>query len=378
MMIMNLEIDMPQLWPPLDDVRRALGRTPLQEAEPAPVAAPGTEMLAPAFVIPSLPAALAELAQARSQLAQWSTTETWNSGDLVAVTSGRSVIHGVLLDHQLTPQCAAGPRLWRGWLAVAEADWAGAYDVLLEPDDEPFDPVAGVIQAWNPVRVCETAAPRLGRLSAARLAAVRAVQDESAGRVASDLAHMPPRPGFIGLRSAGGFSVLTGTPLARTDLRRDYQSLYRDAARQLSRENQAAAAPGPARAPARSVWARLRGWLLPQSSWRPLFAGAAALLFAAVLLPALLPGGGPFTSSSDDVRFRSPAGSAAVSAVSVLGVRWRDDADADAVAELMLSVHGEVAEGPDAAGVWRIAVPDAAAAQRVLLASPLVAEVIVP
>lgn len=375
MKIMELEIDMPQLWPPLDDVRRALRGE--AEQPPAAAAAPpaaGPDPLAQQPpVISTVPAVLLDLAQTRRELASWSAAEVWNSGDIVAVTSQQGVIHGVLLDHQLAQDDPTRPHLWRGWLAVAEADWAGPYDVLLEPDDEPFDPISGVIQAWNPVHVREQVAPRLGRLTAARLAAVRAVQDESAGRVDSDLGQVLPQPGFIGLRSAGGFSVLTGTPLARLDPRRDYQALYRDAAQELGRQSAAVAAP--ASVPATSAWSRLRGWLLPQSSWRPLLAGVSALLFAAVLIPVLLPTGGQMQPSGDDVRLRSAADP---SEESVLGVRWRDDADADAVAELMLQVHGEVADGPDAAGVWRIVVPDGAVAQRALLASPMVAEVIVP
>jgi hypothetical protein len=59
-------------------------------------------------------------------------------------------------------------------------------------------------------------------------------------------------------------------------------------------------------------------------------------------------------------------------------VRWRDAADAGDIAVLLHSFGGEIVGGPNAAGRWQVRVPDAAVAQRAMLASPLVAEVVSP
>lgn len=366
----TLEMDMPLLWPPLDEIRRALAAP--APADATPQAAPHAPRQGLAPDVPALPQALRELAEARSILAAWPATDPWNSGDIVALANGRGVVLGVLLDQQQAGPGSAHGALWRGWLTAPEADWAGPSDVLLEPGDAPFDPVAGVVQSWNTVQVREAVAPRLGRLSAARLAAMRAVQDEGAGRGTGAVGAMVPRPGFIALRSAGGFPVLTGTPLAAEDPRADYQALYREAARDLAHASAAAALASEA-PPGRSAWSILKSWLssggLPL---RPALAGMAALLLVLVMAPVLMPSAPVVSPPSDEIRFRSVAPPAA----SELGVRWRENADADAVAALLLRIGGDVVEGPNAAGLWRIRVSDAAVAQRVLLASPEVAEVV--
>lgn len=367
---MTLEMDMPLLWPPLDEIRRALDPpAPAAAAPDAPGLAPDADA---APEVPELPPALRELAEARSTLATWPATDPWNGGDIVALDKGQGLVLGVLLDQQQAGPGAAQGALWRGWLTAPEADWAGPFDVLLEPGDAPFDPVAGVVQTWNPVQVRETPAPRLGRLSAARLAAMRAVQDESSGRIDDSVAAVAPRPGFIALRSAGGFPVLTGTPLATEDPRAEYQALYRQAARELAHAG-AVVAEAPEARSGGSAWRALKSWLssggLP---FRPALAGVAALLLALVVAPVLMPSTPVIPSPGDEIRFRSVAPPAA----SELGVRWRDDADANAVAALLLRINAEVVEGPNATGLWRIRVADAAVAQRVLLASPEVAEVV--
>lgn len=152
----------------------------------------------------------------------------WTEGMLVAVPHG-PLLHGLLLD-----RCVEGDQ-WTGWMAAPECDWAGAFDVLLEPEDEPFDPMCGLIQTWNAVTV--RAIPlgtvrMLGRLSRYRLAAVRAVQGEY--RAAHEVS-VPPELGRIALRVVtGAFTVLTGAPLLPQDPRRDYQAIYRRAGSRLS------------------------------------------------------------------------------------------------------------------------------------------------
>ena len=103
------------------------------------------------------------------------------------------------------------PQCWSGWLVAPETDDASAWDLLLDHDvDDPFDPLAGMVQVWNPLVCCLAAeAPLLAALTEERLAAVRAV--------AAAFPHldeeMSPRPGFVAPRPVGGHLVLIGTPL---------------------------------------------------------------------------------------------------------------------------------------------------------------------
>jgi hypothetical protein len=142
-------------------------------------------------------------------------------GHLVAVAHAGTVF-GVLLDRPL------GDQRWRVWMAAPECDWAGPYDVLLEPQDEPFDPLCGCIQTWNELTLQFALADSLvllGLLSPSRLEAVRAVYREFLSQQRIDI---PPEPGSVALRTSGqAHSVLTGTPLCEDDPRLAYQALYR-------------------------------------------------------------------------------------------------------------------------------------------------------
>ena len=43
--------------------------------------------------------------------------------------------------------------VWWGWMVGAEPDYACEWDFVLYDSDEPRDPLAAVVQLWNPVRV---------------------------------------------------------------------------------------------------------------------------------------------------------------------------------------------------------------------------------
>lgn len=116
---------------------------------------------------------------------------------------------------------------WQGWLAAAETDYATDKDVLLEPRDEPFDPIAGMVQTWNPVNVDIRKGSRvLAQLAAVRLDAIREV---ASGKMT---AGGGARPGFVApIKIDSGATVLAGTRISHPDdPRRRYQSLYRSAA----------------------------------------------------------------------------------------------------------------------------------------------------
>lgn len=302
--------------------------------------------------------------------------QRWRPGDIVAAPGGGALVLGVLLDEPEDDSAAAGGRRWRGWLTAAEIDWAGPHDVLLEPGDGPRDRRVGLLQAWNPVRVRETeGAPLFGRIGAARLAAVRAVQDEYSRGDTRSLIAIASRPGNLVLRLADGFQVLTGTPLRPGDPRLAYQELYRDAARRLT----AAATMPPAQLPRgstsdfRSRLRRIGRFAAGVSA--PAIVAAAGAMAAVGVIAWLQPAAPAGDADVNEMRLRP---SPEPAPLRELGVRWRDGADPIAIAALLRSFGGEIVDSSDAAGRWRLRVPDPAAAQRALLASPLVAEVAGP
>ena len=117
-------------------------------------------------------------------------------------------------------------QVWYGWVVAAESDYAGYWDLLLGAADEPCDPLARMVQLWNPVHVYLPSVSRvLAELTAALLAAVRALAVDCATASEPDpaLAH----PGQTLRRQVAGHWINTGTPLGgSTDPRHAYQQLY--------------------------------------------------------------------------------------------------------------------------------------------------------
>lgn len=131
----------------------------------------------------------------------------------------------VLLDEQ-SPEA---DQVWLGWMVSPDADYAARWDVVLEADDGPLDPVCGMVQLWNPVKLYWPMAKRLcGQLSATRMQVLRSRAEEMLFSDAA--AGDPPRPGHIGLsrvETLPQMSVLSGSPLGQTnDPRRSYQAMY--------------------------------------------------------------------------------------------------------------------------------------------------------
>lgn len=376
------------LWPPLSVIRNALetgAAVPEAEADDMPgvaviamptgsTSAPGAEPAGMAGAVDLL-MPLAELARRREAVARRAFPARWAPGRLVSVVHEGRLL-GVLLDRCIETD---GER-WQGWMAAGEADWAGAFDVLLEPDDEPFEPMFGVVQTWNVVTLQpgpQLRARVLGELSATRLAAMRAVHDEWAAHAAPDIA---PEPGRIALREVGGaFSVLSGTPLGPHDPRVDYQGLYRNAGLQLGRalvqpqvdagEEAAPARARPQPRPEGGWWGSIRRWFGAEGWARPAF----AVLALCVLVQNIGLLGGRDASDEDEVRFRDvPAAPAAATVRADLVMRWKEGVRMDEADRLLQSISADVVGGPGGNGAWLLRVPEPVDALAVLAASPLV------
>jgi len=117
-------------------------------------------------------------------------------------------------------------QVWYGWLVTAESDYAGYWDLLLGAADEPCDPLARMVQLWNPVHVYLPSVSRvLAELTPDRLAAVRALAVDCATAPEPDPAQA--QPGRIVRRQVAGHWLHTGTPLGGPDdPRHAYQRLY--------------------------------------------------------------------------------------------------------------------------------------------------------
>lgn len=382
-----------ELWPPLALIRRSLTQQPPSAADraaardarvrtaDAPVAA------APDFDTLLLP--LTELARQRQALAQRAFGSHWASGRLLSVThEGRRI--GVLLDRPLAAANGSAAAGWTGWLAAAEADWAGPFDVLLEPGDEPFEPLLGVVQTWNPVELHASAvsdAKVQGELSATRMAALRAVAAQAAQPAPTDEG-LSAQPGCIALREVDGFTVLTGSPLAaQDDPRSDYQALYGEVAQRLLATRPATVnvnapahrAVAEASAAASTGWGeRLRGWLglAPQAGGPGLWRPAVAVLAAVVVVQ----NAGLFLADPDEMRLRGPAAVPTAPQVAApdLRLRWRDGTGMAEAAALLQRADAQVVGGPDTDGLWSLRLLHPADGRRVLQSSPLVDALVPP
>ena len=121
--------------------------------------------------------------------------------------------------------------VWHGWLASGEADYAGWWDFVLQEEDGPFEPEAGVVHVWIPLRIYLPMAGRVvAKLQLARLQAVRALAAEYVEGYIPEGA--PVWPGRVAVRTTlDGLPVVTGSPLGGDeDPRHRYQHLYFHAA----------------------------------------------------------------------------------------------------------------------------------------------------
>lgn len=199
-----------------------------------------------------LPAALAELVRRRvAANAAWQDERIPAPGQIV---EARRIVtpHGEPCDgymnaplYVLLDAPAETEALWHGWLVSGEADYAGWWDFVLQEEDGPFDPEAGMVQLWNPVRLYLPMACRVvARLSPARLAALRSLAaDYVAGSAAPP--DVPVWPGRVAARATSdGLTVVTGSPLGdEDDPRHAYQHVYFHAAEAVRLPARLALAP---------------------------------------------------------------------------------------------------------------------------------------
>jgi hypothetical protein len=358
----------PNLWPPLELVEAAL-ESPLALSYAAkdshvgmaqPEAGSAEQLHIADLLLP-----LTELVNRRKAVKDHAFGDEWLAGRLVQIDCD-GLIFGVLLDHPIQ----SGQ--WTGWLAACETSWAGDFDVLLEPEDDPFEPMFGVIQTWNPVTVEKSAdihATVVGAVNAARLEAIRAVAHENAQDLKLTI---PVEPGRIALRTAGDqYSVLTGTPLADDDDRWAYQNAYRACAARLMAHQLTRRLASTRKTAAKPLvgFQRVKQWFSTAGLPRPVFAAACVCLVAYLGVSSV---GLDNTGADDGVKFRSAPSEPA--AAQSMRVKIKANASASEVEKLMQTAACEVVSGPDQQGVYQLKLDNLSQCSRVLGASDLVVQ----
>ncbi|MFO1419584.1 MAG: hypothetical protein U1F59_01230 [Candidatus Competibacteraceae bacterium] len=203
-------------------------RAELEQAESEESA---DEVPGEALAVPPLPAKLRALIRRRVAARNAAFDPIPQAGQIVRIDEVRGPdgpLEAIDLPHPLAVLLAeptAIDQVWSGWLVATETDYAGPDDGLLGPEDEPCDPLARLVQTWNPVRVYLPSVSRvLAQLNPERLAAIRALAATRTEPMAA--AADPAQPGRVVSRQVGSYAILTGAPLGDDDPRRAYRTLY--------------------------------------------------------------------------------------------------------------------------------------------------------
>jgi hypothetical protein len=240
----------------------------------------------------------------------------------------------VLIDHEL------GNHRWSGWITAPEVDYACNKDVLLEPKDEPFDPLAAMVQTWNPVEVDIRKASRvLAELSPDRLDAIRELvsnRGEEGGGA---------RPGFVApLKMPSGASLLSGTRITHPeDPRNKYQALYLAAARAL--ESQLGTSK-IIQLPKRRDTMRKAGWAI----------AASVILAQAVIIANVMQSPPAIVGSSEDLEYRAiPKQSDGAITIEVF---FKSDVREIEIRKLLTMLNARIVDGPGDFGQYRLQVKE--------------------
>ena len=306
-----------------------------------------------------IPPAIADLIRRRVAADQAFGTEALAVGQIRALLkipdetgSGTRPLRrtfGILLGAHL------GGARWRGWLVAQEVDYATDHDLVIESEDGPCSPEAGMVQTWNEIGVAlDGSEPLLGKLSPQRLEAVVCLAD----RIPTAENTVASRPGRVGAWDLkAGMAVVTGTPLGNaSDPRREYQEIYRSIGQLFPIAARANAPSGP-QTGAAGWLERLAGLLV-----RPAWAYAATALV--VVQSAWIIGMGQQVPTEDGGReavYRSEPlqGSAVVACQTTIHVVLNPDSSFAEIIILLRKVEATVVAGPSETGELWLSFPKA-------------------
>lgn len=251
---------------------------------------------------------------------------------------------GVLLNERV------GADAWQGFIVAGEIEYVGEFDVLIEEGDEPVDPAACFIQTWNPVSVWpEARVRRLGRVSASRLMAVIEVSHESIHGKAQGA--LPMSLTRIGMRQlASGASVVAGTSVGgRADPRREYQSLYRALAIELTADTK--------RRLDAALQARPLKPTVPSNRLKWLWPTLTGVAFTIVIGQGLLLMNQTQPVWTESYRSITGPPKSTTNPTHAVRVAFKPGASYEAIAKALRDVGAQFISGPDDNGEVMLAVP---------------------
>ena len=132
-----------------------------------------------------IPDAILQLIEQRSKTAQHTFSQAPREGLMVLVGKGDGSADDlslamasplvVMLDKESDQK-----NIWNAWMVATEKDYATKWDMLLDAKkDAPLDPLAGMVQVWNPLRINRSLIEKtVGELSLERLTELRKLNDD--------------------------------------------------------------------------------------------------------------------------------------------------------------------------------------------------------
>jgi hypothetical protein len=345
------------LYPPLRIIRADFAASPVAAVPESEPDAVELSLAGGMDVPPDIPPAIADLIRRRVAADHAFGPEAPAVGQIRALLEvpnetgpGTRPVRrtfGILLGASL------GGARWRGWLVAQEVDYATDRDLVIESEDGPCSPEAGMVQTWNEIGVTlDGSEPLLGRLSPQRLEAVVCL----AGGVPTAENTVESRPGRVGAWDLKeGMAVVTGTPLGNaSDPRREYQDIYRSLG-QLFPIAARAKVPSAQQLGAAGWLERLAGILV-----RPAWAYAATALV--VLQGAWIIGMSQQMPTEDGGReavYRSEPlqGAAAVACQTTIHAVFNPDSSFAEIIILLRKIEASVVAGPSETGELWLALP---------------------
>lgn len=127
-----------------------------------------------------IPDAIKQLIQQRSEVAKHCFSQSPSEGLIVFLGKGDDSASDLNLAMAsplvvILNKPSNNKNIWDAWMVAAETDYASDWDMLLDAHiDTPLDPLVGMVQVWNPVRIYLPLIEKsIGELKPERLATLR-------------------------------------------------------------------------------------------------------------------------------------------------------------------------------------------------------------
>lgn len=344
------------LYPPLEIIRADFADAPVA----APLEADTVELSLAGDMdaTPDLPPAIADLIRRRVAADQAFGTEALAVGQIRALlkipNESGAGSRPVRRTFAILLGASLGGARWRGWLVAQEVDYATDRDLVIESEDGPCSPEAGMIQTWNEIGVAlDGSEPLLGKLSPQRMEAVVCLSTR-APPAGDSVTSRPGRVGAWDLKE--GMAVVTGTPVGDTsDPRHTYQEIYRSLGQLFPI---AARAEAPIAKPSASPgWLERLAGILARPAWA--YAATALVVLQGAWIIGMsqqtdtegVGGGGVYRS-------QPLQGAAAVACQTTIHAVFNPDSSFAEIIILLRKIEASVIAGPSETGELWVVLPN--------------------